>query len=317
MKKIDSHMHVNLCGFDAENIIEHMDAENIDKCWLLTWEEKNPTFSELYDNIAISDIIEAHEKCPDRIVPFYAPDPTRSDWEKTMRYYNSMGIEGCGELKVTYRWLDDEIEKVLDGIDKLKIPLVFHMEDPNYHFFINQTNLFYKLLDKLLNGAFNGLTRKYAEKFINKTGFFKKSFEKRLSYFPGYLMDFAGLEYRLKQYPNLNFIAHGPAFWNNIESNPDSHKTLGKGKIKEKGIAVDLLKKYDNLYADTSGKSGFNALKRDPEFTKKFLHEFYNKILYGTDNEYKLPFEMIIRKANLPTNKLKRIMAENAEALCE
>ena len=262
MKKTDSHLHVNFCGIDADGIIEYMDSKNIDKCWLLTWDEKHPTFKDLYDNLTISEILKVYNMYSGRIVPFYAPDPGRDDWKKIMKSYHSRGVKGCGELKVTYRWMDDEIKNVLDCIQELQMPLLFHMEGSNYHFFIKQSNVLYILLDKLLNGAFNGLTRKYIEKFIDRTGFFKKSFHSRLSYFPGYMMDFAGLEYRLKQYPDVNFIAHGPAFWNNIAKNPDPHQTLGKGKIKEKGVSVELLEKYDNLYADTSGKSGFYALKR-------------------------------------------------------
>ncbi len=317
MKKIDSHLHVNFYGFDAEGIMNYMDSENIEKCWLLTWEEKHPAFKDLYENLTIEDILKLYQKHPDRIVPFYAPDPGRPDWKSIMKYYHSKGVEGCGELKVTYKWLDNEIENVLDGLQELRMPVVFHMEESNYHFFIKRNNLFNNLLDKLLNGAFNGLSRKYIEKFINKTGFFKKTFQSRLHYFPGYMMDLAGLEYRLRQYPDVNFIAHGPAFWNQLEKNPDPYLTLGKGKIKKKGITVSLLENYDNLYADISGKSGFYALKRDPAFTKKFLNKFCEKLLFGTDNEYKLPFEEVIRRARLPGNKLKQIMGENAEMLCK
>ncbi len=317
MKKIDTHLHVNFLGLDAEGILDYMNSKNIEKCWLLTWEEKHPAFKSLYKNLTIEEILDIYEKYPDRIVPFYAPDPGRSDWKRIMKYYHLKGVEGCGELKVTYKWLDDEIKKVLDGLKELNMPVIFHMEESNYHFFIKQNNFLNNMLYKLLNGAFNGITRKYAEQFIDKTGLFKERFQKRLHYFPGYMMDFTGLEYRLEQYPDINFIAHGPAFWNNIEKNPDPYLNIGKGKIKSKGISVQLLEKYDNLYADTSGKSGFHALKRDRDFTKKFLDKFCEKILFGTDNQYQLPFEDLIRNAKIPKKKLRRIMRENAATLCE
>ncbi|GEM_PF-427193 len=316
MIKVDSHLHVNFCGFDSGKIVEYLDSKKLDKCWLLSWEEMNPTFESLYKNLSIDNIIEAYYLYPDRIVPFYAPDPSRTDWYDVIKFYHLKGVKGCGELKVTYRWLDDEITNVLDGLRKLKIPLVFHMENSNYHFFIKQSNFFYVFLYKILNGAFNGITRKYIEKFIYKTGFFKKSFQDRLQYFPGYMMDFAGLEQRLKQYPDVNFIAHGPAFWKHIAKDQDPYLILGKGKIKEKGIIFELFEKYDNLYADMSGKSGFYALKRDPSYTRMLLNEFYNKILFGTDNESGLPFERLVFRAGLSKNKLCRIMGGNAEMLC-
>ena len=37
------------------------------------------------------------------------------------------------------------------------------------------------------------------------------------------------------------------------------------------GVVPRLLREYDNLYADLSAHSGYNALKRDPAFARKFL----------------------------------------------
>lgn len=317
MYKIDSHLHVNFGGFDAYGLIEYMDSNGIDKCWLLTWDEINPVFNNLYTNLSIDSILDAAGKYPGRIIPFYAPDPGRKGWFEIMEQYKSMGVKGCGELKATYNWLDDEINIVLDGLQNLSMPLIFHMEKSFYRFVPDENTHVNAFLDKVLNGAFNGLTRKYIEKFINKTGLLKSSFNKRLQYFPGYMMDFVGLESRLKQYPDVNFIAHGPEFWNNIGANPDPKLTLAGGGIKKSGISIELLEKYDNLFADTSGKSGFNALKRDPQFTKSFLNKFYKKILYGTDNEQRFSFEKLILNAGLSKDKLARIMSENAENLCD
>lgn len=38
-----------------------------------------------------------------------------------------------------------------------------------------------------------------------------------------------------------------------------------------------------NLYGDLSANSGCNALKRDPEHAVKFLNEFQDRLLFGTD----------------------------------
>ncbi len=313
--KIDAHLHVNYGKINKINLIDYLDKSKTDRCWLLTWDEIKPTYEELYEDLNVNMVLEAYNKYPERIIPFYAPDPNRKNWKNAITKYIDKGFKGIGELKSTCTWSDDNITRILDFADKNNMPIVFHMERENDHFFINKSNPVNIFLDKILNGALNGLTRKYAEIFINKTGLFKKSFNKRLKHFPGYMLDFAGLETRLKQYPGVNFIAHGPEFWNNIEKNPDPYKITGTGKVKTKGIAVELMEEYNNLYADTSGKSGFYALKRDSRFTRDFLNDLNHKILFGTDNETRYPFEKIIRNAGLSSNKLKKIMGENALSL--
>ena len=44
-----------------------------------------------------------------------------------------------------------------------------------------------------------------------------------------------------------------------------------------------LFRQYPNLYGDLSAGSGCNALKRDPEYAVKFLDEFQDRLLFGTD----------------------------------
>ena len=317
MDRIDAHLHVNFFGFGPEQLIAYMDNNQIDKCWLLTWEEINPVFKDQYQNLGIDDVMRVYEEYPDRIVPFYAPDPGRKDLNDIMAYYRKKGVKGCGELKVSYRWLDEYVENLLVLLSQYEMPLVFHMEQERQRFHIPPQNKIHTLLNQLLNGGFNGLSRKYLEIFIDKTGFCQKIFQSKLEYFPGYMLDFAGLEHRLKQFPKVNFVAHGPEIWKHIEENPDPRIGFAKGKIKNKGIIVNLLEQYPNLYADISGKSGFNALSRDPGFTKDFLNSLYKKIIYGTDNFAKFSFESIIRRAQLAPHQIKRIMGENAEMLCK
>ncbi len=50
------------------------------------------------------------------------------------------------------------------------------------------------------------------------------------------------------------------------------------------GGALDrLLARYDNLYLDLSAGSGFNAVNRDPEFTRGFIARHWRKMLWGSD----------------------------------
>lgn len=93
------------------------------------------------------------------------------------------------------------------------------------------------------------------------------------------------LEKVLSKLPDTIFIGHAMGFWSEISSKVDE-KTRGgypKGPIKSPGRVPYLLKKYPNLYGDLSAGSGFNAISRDPEYGYKFLEEFQDKLLFGTD----------------------------------
>ena len=52
------------------------------------------------------------------------------------------------------------------------------------------------------------------------------------------------------------------------------------------GAVVRLLRNCPNLYCDLSAGSGFNALSRDEDFAYKFIEEFSDRLLYGTDLYY-------------------------------
>ena len=54
------------------------------------------------------------------------------------------------------------------------------------------------------------------------------------------------------------------------------------GKVTDGRIA-ELMRKYDNLYCDISAGSGSNAFMRDREYAAKFIAEFSDRILYGSD----------------------------------
>mgnify|MGYP001403001577 CR=1 FL=1 len=97
------------------------------------------------------------------------------------------------------------------------------------------------------------------------------------------MLDFLELEQRLKQFPDIKFIAHGPYWWANISTN-QLYRKYPKAKIKKEGIIIRLLTEYDNLYCDLSGLGAYNALRRDTEFIKNFCRKFQNKVLFGTDN---------------------------------
>ncbi|MBN1132308.1 MAG: hypothetical protein JXR52_08890 [Bacteroidales bacterium] len=314
MKIIDAHMHISLNGMDKTTLIQHMDAHNIDKCWLLSWEELDPEINYLYVHLPLEDILDAHQSCPGRFIPFYAPDPADPAFREKLTASIKKGVRGCGELKVSRRWEDPLIETYLETIRKFEIPLVFHMENPRVHYIPDGSGFPDRVFERLLNDKFNGVSRYYLNRIIDFTGLFRKKVHANRFHFPGYLFDFEFLEKRIQQFSGISFIGHGPDFWNAISglANPKFiHQT---GKIEKFGIIDRLLETYDNLYCDISGFSGFNALSRDREASVIFLEKHYHKVLFGTDNTG-LDLRGLLGSFRIPSIKMDRVLHGNAEKL--
>ncbi|MCD6361743.1 MAG: amidohydrolase family protein [Armatimonadetes bacterium] len=91
------------------------------------------------------------------------------------------------------------------------------------------------------------------------------------------------LEAMLREYPDLIFIGHGPRWWNAISADDDGSCGYPDTPVVPGGAADRLLQEYDNMYADISAGSGFNAMTRDPEFTQGFLERNWRKLLFATD----------------------------------
>lgn len=314
MQKIDAHVHIDYNHFDEKTLLSYIHRNHIEKIWLLTWEESTPSIPRIYDSLSITRVCEFYQKYPDLVVPFYAPDPSREGLEDLFKKYVKRGIKGCGELKVSFLWKDDIIDKYLRIVQKFHLPLLFHMEMPRLQYIPSNFNTFTKFLEKILNGALNGVVRHYLLQLADFVPPMKKHIKNHQVYFPGYLYDFAGLEQRLNQYPEISFIGHGPHFWNNISVEIDEKFVHQRGKISSFGIIDRLLTKYDNLYCDISGRSGYNALGRDKKMVKIFLEKHYRKILFGSDNTgYDL--EGLLESFNLEKKVLKHIFYENAMML--
>jgi len=93
------------------------------------------------------------------------------------------------------------------------------------------------------------------------------------------------LERTLAHLPETVFIGHAPAFWAEIASNVSDETRDGYpgDPIERPGRVPELLRAYPNLWADISAGSGYNALTRSPEYGYRFLEEFQDKLLFGTD----------------------------------
>ena len=129
-----------------------------------------------------------------------------------------------------------------------------------------------------------------------------------------------GLERLLRKHKDTTFIAHANGWWSEISAEVDPTIAYGypTGKVKPGGRVGELLEKYENLYADISAQSGYNALTRDPEFGVNFLEEHYEKLLFGTDYSYdgqELPIVDYIKTVEISRRAFRAITRENAEKL--
>ena len=93
------------------------------------------------------------------------------------------------------------------------------------------------------------------------------------------------LEKALQKFNKVKFFGHSQTFWAEIAANPTVEDRNGypKGPITEEGAIAKLMRKYPNLYGDLSAGSGCNALRRDEEYAVKFLNEFQDRLMFGTD----------------------------------
>lgn len=93
------------------------------------------------------------------------------------------------------------------------------------------------------------------------------------------------LELCLKRFPDLKFFGHSQAFWAEISTmkTPESDRRgYPSGPVTE-GRIPELMRKYSNLYGDLSACSGWNALNRDRAHAARFLDEFQDRLMFGTD----------------------------------
>ena len=94
------------------------------------------------------------------------------------------------------------------------------------------------------------------------------------------------LEQSLKRFAKLAFIGHSQPFWaeiSRLETPADRCGGYPDYPVREEGVLAKLFRRYPNLYGDLSARSGYNALARDREHAVRFLNEFQDRLLFGTD----------------------------------
>jgi len=287
MYKIDAHNHADFHGRNFERHIADMNEKGIAKTWLLAWEcpedewDPNTIFAfSLHDDakspVPFISCWEYKQKAPDRFILGYAPDPRKADAIQKMRAaIKTYNVQVCGELKLRMMYDNPDAIALYRFCGENGLPVTMHFDYP---------------------GA-------------QQTG---REFPRRNWWYGG---DIDTLERVLKLCPETNFLGHAPGFWCHI-SNDDLGLTQGypKAPVIPGGRIEKLLEKYPNLYCDCSAGSCFNALTRDPEYTRKLILTYPDRFVYARDffDNNLSPF---IDGLNLPEEVLEKFYHGNAERL--
>lgn len=101
------------------------------------------------------------------------------------------------------------------------------------------------------------------------------------------------LESVVAQYSDVDFILHAPGWWAHITADNEQLGGYPKGPVEPGGRCDELLTEYENLYADYSMTSGFNALTRDEEYGQQFLERHHESLIFGSD--YLRPGQQIMQ----------------------
>ncbi|MGI6206565.1 MAG: amidohydrolase family protein [Anaerolineae bacterium] len=207
-----------------------------------------------------ADLVLGAARYPDRLIPFGCLDP---------RWGPNRPDTDFSEV------LDWLIEQGARGVGEIMAKLPF--DDPRV------VNLFRQAGEKglpvlLHNGAFGAVTYGLEDE-------------------PGC----PRLERLLQAVPETTVIAHGPGFWSEIGPPPPPELKSGypKGSFTGEGAVARLLRRYPNLYADISACSCFRAFCRNPEYAARFLNEFQDKAILGTDIFSRNPARAEEERANV------------------
>ena len=254
---IDVHAHayrrpvpfvVQFCS--ADELIARYDELGIERGAIL------PIVSpEIYFPQANEDILDMAAEHPDRFIPFCNVDPralTNSPdarLDRVLAHYKDRGCKGLGEVMPNLPVMHPLVQNLFKHAEAVGLPVITDGSDQ-------------------LEGDFG-------------------------------LYDDPGLpqlEHTLQKFPKLIMLGHGPIFWSEIGRletpgirghvfGPHGGQVgvLPTGPIAEEGVVPKLMRRYPNLYGDLSDLNPYNALARDPDYGPKFLTEFQDRLLFGTD----------------------------------
>lgn len=244
-----------------EQVLVRYDAVGIEKGALL------PIVSpEIYLPQSNEDILDMAAQYPDRFIPFCNIDPramtnsANAPLDRLLRYYRDQGCKGLGEVMLNVPVMDAMVQNLFKHAQDVGLPVTFDGSDQ-------------------VGGDFG-------------------------------LYDDPGLpqlEHTLRKFPKLIMLGHGPVFWaeiSRLETPADRSFVFGPegfqvGRlptypIKEEGVVPKFFRRYPNLYGDLSDETACNAMARDPDYGPKFMTEFQDRLMFGTDVcAFDTPFPLV------------------------
>ena len=250
---IDAHNHPNWHGFNAEKILKNMDEQNIDQLWLFSWEAPEDEYSPSYHKvlpptgvcIPLEDVIQVGRTAPDRFVLGYMPHPKRPDAiDRLKSSRRNSWDSGCQRTKGAESYLT------------IRMPSDCIASAVKWACRSRSISITPSITDA-------GITH-------DQNWWYGGSIE--------------AFERAIIACPETNFIGHAPGFWAHISGDGKFDKeAYPTGPVEPGGKVPEMLRQYDNLYADLSAGSGLTAISRDEAYGRQFLIEFQDCLLFGRD----------------------------------
>ena len=253
---IDMHAHIGdlrksvdqqRTPMTVDDLLRRLDREAIDRAVLLPWPPcpEAIVFPGLFaDTPDIVSQIRAATAHADRLIPFGNADPR---W-------------GGNTADTDFGWLLDQfVDMGCVGMGEVSANITF--DDPR------TINLFRQCGERDLP-----VTIESSAPGVGHYGFIDDVGSPRL-------------ERLMQEAPGTVIIGHGPGFWSEMGSPLTVEDKAGYpgGPLENEGSLWRLFRTYPQLYADLSAGSGYNALTRDPKAGIRFIKEFQDRLMFGTD----------------------------------
>lgn len=278
---IDVHNHPDWYGYDLDRFLENMRQYNIDRTWMLSWESPQDEYSPAYNaNVPDHDATGpiSHKRCveyakrhPDKFVIGYAPDPRRPDAIDK--------LQAAIELYGVRVYGELKLRMMYDNPDAIRM---------------------YRFCGQ------KGLPVLVHIDYEFDTG---AKYPRPNWWYGGGIGAF---ERAVEACPETIFIGHAPGFWAHLSGDDQFDKVAyPSGPIVPGGKVVEMMRRYPNLYCDISAGSGHRALSRDLAFTREFLIEFQDRVLYGRDYMDNI-HQTLLNELGLEQPVLEKIYSGNA-----
>ena len=280
---VDIHCHPRWLAHDASRMIANMDAAGIDKAWLISWEaperEISPNYYEVTNpaapGIPFADVVELCERFPDRFIAGTTVDPRDPHaHQKLKAAVDIHNVKVFGEFKLRMRYDDPDCIRLFAYCGTLGLPVIFHLD---------------------VTFPRNAVP------------------ESRQWWYGGSLEN---MKPALELCPDTVFIGHAPGFWREISGNADEGMApypVGE-PVTPGGLLPAYMAAYPNLYCDLSAGSAHTALSRDLDFTREFLTEYQDRMLFGRDAWDNRLYDLLM-DLELEEAVLEKIFYQNAHKL--